>query len=259
MSDEFDAKELDTQKWFSTYNGNTKRLNDEWECYTENGTRQSTGRSLKLIGKKTGPEHAQGKCDAPNYESGLIRSVAKQKYGYFEASMRLPSGRGMWPAFWLIPGATPENDMKPPWPPEIDIMEMVNNDREGPFQVSQFLHGCGSQLDNSLVSEWGCYPLPRGVVNFADGDYHEFAVEWTPKVVYLYVDGKMARSYNFDWDLVPPAGKHSVEDPSTCSRRENGPAEVIVNLAMGGGWPGDIDDAALPQAVEIDYVRTYAY
>ena len=164
----------------------------------------------------------------------------------------------MWPAFWLIPGATSANNFSAPWPPEIDIMEMVNNGREGPLQVTQFMHGCGSELDNSLVSSGGDYST-NGSINFADGKYHQFATEWTPTTVYMYVDGQQARSYNFVWDSKPPSGKYGLEDPTTCANADNGPADVILNLALGGNWPGEIDDGALPQTMEIDYVRVYSF
>jgi len=259
MSDEFSATSLDTAKWISPYKGGVQRLNDEWECYTDNGTRVMTSNGLQLVGKKTGPNHAAADCGAPNYQSGLIRSTGQQKFGYFEASMKMPAGAGMWPAFWLIAGPNAANGFAPTWPPEIDILEMVNNGREGPFQVTQFLHGCGSDLDSSRVSSWGDYPIPYGTMNFADGNYHLFAAEWTPSQLYMYVDGGLARSYNFNWDMKSPLGNYGLVDPSSCSSYDNGPAELIVNLAMGGSWPGDIDDSVLPQALDIDYIRTYSY
>ena len=259
MSDEFNGSALDTKKWLTPYKGGVQRLNDEWECYTDNGTRQMTASTLKLVGEKTGSNHAQSDCGSPNYQSGLIRSSSQQKLGYFEASMKMPAGAGMWPAFWLIAGPNAANNNAPTWPPEIDIMEMVNNGREGPYQITQFLHGCGSDLDDTLVNSWGDYPNPYGAMNFADGKFHQFAVEWTPAQLFMYVDGSIARSYNFNWDLKSPDGSDGLVDPATCSSQDNGPAEVIVNLAMGGSWPGDIDDSALPQTLELDYVRSYSY
>jgi beta-glucanase (GH16 family) len=259
MSDEFNGSSLDTSKWQSTYKGGVKRLNDEWECYSDQGTRAMTGSSLKLSGIKTGAAHAQSTCASPNYQSGLIRSTAQQKFGYFEAALKLPGGAGMWPAFWLIAGPNAANQFAPLWPPEIDVLEMVNNGREGPFQVTQFVHGCGKEADSSLLNSWGDYPSSRGALNFADSSYHLFAVEWTPSSLFMYVDGSLARSYDFNWDMSPPAGETGLSDPSGCSRHEGGPAELILNLAMGGGWPGEIDDSVLPQALEIDYVRAYRY
>jgi beta-glucanase (GH16 family) len=259
MSDEFSVTALDSKKWLPTYNGEIVRLNDEWECFTENGTRPLTGHSLNLVGKKTGSSHSAGaNCASPNYESGMIRSSGSQKYGYFAAAMKLPAGAGMWPAFWLIPAPTSANGNAPAWPPEIDILEMVNNGREGPHQITQFLHGCGSTLDTSLLNASGDYPAGTGGPSFADGAFHEFAVEWTPSTLYLYVDSKIARTYAFDWDMTPPKEQTGLVDPAGCSKHDNGPASLIIDLAMGGQWPGDIDDEALPQTLEIDYVRTYS-
>jgi len=259
MSDEFKGGTLDTAKWLSLYRGDAQTLNDEWECYTDNLTRLMTGVSSQLVTRKVGPAHGRpASCVVPNYESGLIRSSAQQKYGYFEVSVKLPAGRGMWPAAWLIPGPNAANNYWPNWPPEIDIMEMVNNGREGPYQVTQFLHGCGTMVDASLVNQWGDYPSTYGAMNFADGAWHTFAAEWTPTMVYMYVDGVMSRSYSFNWDMATPAGD-GFFSPVTCTPSDNGPAELIVNLAMGGGWAGEVTDAALPQTLEIRYVRVYSY
>jgi beta-glucanase (GH16 family) len=256
VSDEFNGWKLDTTRWLPTYRG-TPRLNDEWECFSEN-QRYLDGRELVLVAEKKGSQHAPGSCNAPNYASGMIRSVGQRKYGYFEAAMKLPAGRGLWPAFWLIPGANAGNGYAPSWPPEIDVMEMVNNGREGPYQITQFLHGCGAELESGLLSYWGDYPSTRGPIDFADGNFHRFAVEWTESNLYLYVDGQLSRSYDFRWDMTP-SWSTSLVPTWNCWAHDNGPAEIIIDLAMGGSWAGDIDDSALPAAVVVDYVRVYDY
>jgi beta-glucanase (GH16 family) len=157
------------------------------------------------------------------------------QYGRFEARMQLPFGQGIWPALWLL-GA---NIDQVPWPDcgEIDIMENIGRE---PNMVHATVHGPGYSGANGIGK---AYTLSRG--KFADA-FHVFALEWEPKALRWYVDGKLHHS------LTPaqlPSGKGWVFDH---------PFYLIVNVAVGGMWPGIPDKTTpFPQRMRVDYVRVY--
>jgi beta-glucanase (GH16 family) len=213
--------------------GSLDHLNDEWSRYRDRDNHVFTPGGLSLVARA--PAGA-----APGaIESGMLRSRWSGEYGVFEIRMRVPAGRGMWPAFWLNP-----EDQR--WPPEIDVVEIVNNGRDTTRQSFHFLHpdppatpdgdgGGASRLDDHQVFRPG--------IDYAQG-FHVFAVEWTPERVRHFVDGKLIADRPFRW-------RH--DDGS-----DGGPAHLLVNLAVGGHWPGPPDDGgALPARLDIDYLRVW--
>ena len=171
------------------------------------------------------------------YTSARLRTQDRfeQRYGRFEARMRLPEGAGLWPAFWLL-GA---NLASAGWPAcgEIDVMEHRGSD---PGTIHGSAHGPGYSGDNPKTDS---YTLP-GNDSFAD-DYHVFAVEWSPGEVHWYVDGKQYHALTAD---SMPSGQPWVFD---------GEMFMIVNLAVGGWFGGDVDDTIFPRSMQVDYVRAY--
>ena len=165
------------------------------------------------------------------------RVYAKQKqgwtYGYIEASIKLPKGKGTWPAFWMMP----VNFRSWPADGEIDIMEEVGYH---PDYVSSSLHANAHVHSNNtqVTHEMYC----KG----AEGEFHKYAIEWTHENITTYVDGKVQLSYNNrglgrdDWPY-------------------DDPFYVILNLAWGGDWGGaqGVDESKLPVTMEIDYVRVF--
>ena len=150
--------------------------------------------------------------------------------------MKLPSGQGVWPAFWLLGGDIETVG----WPAcgEIDAMENIGRE---PTQVHGTIHGPGYSGANAIGAP---YALP-GSVRFAD-DYHIFAVEWEQGEIRWYVDGKLYETRK-KADL--PVGAKWVYDH---------PFFIILNLAVGGDWPGNPDETtAMPQTMMVDYVRAY--
>ena len=129
FSDEFDGTSLDTSKWHTRYiwgGGTVNYLNDEVERFTDNGTHVVSNGTLQLIAKKT--------STGTGYESGMIRSACYQQYGYFEARIKMPNFLGEWPTFWLASQDTV-------WPPEIDIIEAVNNGSDTMIRAYLNVHG----------------------------------------------------------------------------------------------------------------------
>jgi beta-glucanase (GH16 family) len=173
-----------------------------------------------------------------NFTSARLKTqgLFSQQYGRFEARMKLPLGRGLWPAFWLLGDDLPSAG----WPNsgEIDIMESKGSQ---PSTVSGALHGPGFFGGQALV---GYYSLPQS--RFSD-DFHVFSIEWGPKIIRYYVDAHLFQTRTPS-DL-PPSGRWVFDHPFF----------IVLNLAVGGGWPGNPDDSTeFPQRLVVDYVRVYS-
>jgi len=240
FNDEFDGAELDTSKWWTRYvyeDGMLDHLNDEQQLYREKDNHIMTGSSIKLTARKVSDNGPK----AINYESGMLRSKTVMKYGYFEARVKMPPAIGVWPAFWL-------NAEVPPWPPEIDIFEYVNNgveDKANMLHTGVVNHGAQGgaflYVDPKFNKQWTFWTAP---FDFPD-DFHVVSVLWDDTSAATYVDGQMIVQRGYKW----------VYDDGT----DAGYAHVLLNLAIGGEWAGrhGIEDAAFPQSLEIDYVRVY--
>ena len=167
--------------------------------------------------------------------SGRVYAKVKQgwTYGYIEASIKLPKGKGTWPAFWMMP----VNFRSWPADGEIDIMEEVGYH---PDYVSSSLHA------NAHVHSSGTQVTHEMKCEGAEGEFHTYAILWTAKNITTYVDGKVQLSYDNrglgrdDWPY-------------------DDPFYVIFNLAWGGDWGGaqGTDESALPAVMEVDYVRVF--
>lgn len=155
------------------------------------------------------------------YSSGMISSRGRfsQMYGYFEVRARWTGGKGVWPAFWLLPE-------KGGWPPEIDVME-AHGDKPG--VTFQTLHSRFPTKETRTIR------LPAD-----DGEFHTYGTLWLADKISFYVDDKLTGSE------ATPADMHQ-------------PMYVLANLAIGGNWPGDPDAATpFPAKMEIDYVRAWS-
>ena len=167
--------------------------------------------------------------------SGRVYAKVKSgwTYGYIEASIKLPKGKGTWPAFWMMP----VNFRSWPADGEIDIMEEVGYH---PDYVSSSLHA------NAHVHSNGTQVTHEMKCPGAEGEFHTYAILWTAKNITTYVDGKVQLSYDNrglgrdDWPY-------------------DDPFYVIFNLAWGGDWGGaqGVDENALPATMEVDYIRVF--
>ena len=238
-SDEFtgrDGSAPDADKWVIESGGNGWG-NDELQYYTPRSTnvRQEKGQLIIQANKEgfTGPDGVRR-----NYTSGRLKTNDRfsQRYGRFEARIKIPSGQGVWPAFSLL-----GDDLSTAgWPAcgEIDIMENVGSE---PAVVHGSLHGPGYSGTQPLTA---VYKLPKG--SFSDG-FHIFAVEWEPQVVRFFVDGELYATRTPS-DL--PLGKQWVFDH---------PFFLVLNLAVGGSMPGrPAASTPFPQRMLVDYVRVYS-
>lgn len=160
------------------------------------------------------------------YTSGLIETGGDQygypnkftfQYGYMEARIKIPSGQGLWPAFWLWPANYQD-------PPETDIMEIIGS---RPQENNMTIHSTSG--DTGYV-----YTGP----DFSQG-FHIYASEWTPTYIAWFVDGVEVARF------------------SDASRVPQQPMYLLLNLAVGGDWPGPVSDSVLPAAMQVDWVRVY--
>jgi beta-glucanase (GH16 family) len=211
-------------------NGALDHLNDEWSRYRDEQNHVFTPAGLALVARSKG-------ALAPGaISSGMLRSRWTGKYGVFEIRMRAPKGRGLWPAFWLNP-----EDKR--WPPEIDVVELVNDRGPTPDRSFHFLHGAGKSRDQPLVSALDRYGAYVPKQDFS-ADFHVFSVEWTPTRVRHRVDGVLVADRAFRW----------IHDDG----KDAGPAHVLVNLAVGGKWPGPPADASIfPASLVISHLRVW--
>ncbi|MCK9343852.1 MAG: family 16 glycosylhydrolase, partial [Massilibacteroides sp.] len=158
-------------------------------------------------------------------------------YGYFEARILLPKGKGTWPAFWMMPANN--NFSTNPWPDcgEIDIMEEVG---AVPNEVSSSIH---CKAYNHMIGTQKTQKLNIGT---AESEYHTYGCEWTDQVIRFYVDGKLLLSF-------PNEGKGKDTWPFYYA------FYPILNLAWGGSWGGmnGVDESALPLTMKVDYIRVF--
>jgi beta-glucanase (GH16 family) len=172
------------------------------------------------------------------YTSARLKTQHKfaQAYGRFEARIQIPRGQGIWPAFWLLGDDIEQKT----WPAcgEIDIMENIGKE---PFTIHGTIHGPGYSGGKAIGSP---FSLPAGQ-NFADA-FHLYAVEWEPDVIRFYVDDHLY------------ATRTPADLPRDAKWVFDHPFFIILNVAVGGDWPGSPDvTIKFPQTMLVDYVRVY--
>lgn len=238
-SDEFNARDdspVDSAKWVQETGGNGWG-NQELEYYTarpENAFHQGGNLVIKVLQETySGPDKV-----TRDYTSARLKTLGKfsQKYGRFEARIKIPKGQGIWPAFWMMG----DNISKVQWPNcgEIDIMENIGKE---PTLVHGTIHGPGYNGGNGISAP---FALP-GDAPFAD-DFHLYAVEWEPKAIRFYVDDHLY------------ATRTPSDIPKGAKWVYNHPFFMLLNVAVGGEWPGNPDATTqFPQAMLVDYVRVY--
>lgn len=193
---------------------------------------------------------AEGKDSCAVVQNGILNIIAKKvgeevlsirmntskswTYGYFEARLLLPTGKGTWPAFWMMP----KNYKSWPDDGEIDIMEEVGY---RPNYVSSSIH-CKAYYHSIGTQKTG-----EQYVSTAQSEYHVYALEWTDSYISGYVDG--VRHFHFAND------KTGNKD----SWPFNAPFYLKLNLAWGGDWGGaqGLDPSCLPATYKVDYVRVF--
>jgi beta-glucanase (GH16 family) len=245
-SDEFnqsDGSSPDPTKW--TYDiGGGGYGNNELESYTSrtNNARIQGGQLVIEADQETytGPDNI-----TRNYTSARMLTKGKWSwaYGRMEARIKIPRGQGIWPAFWML-GA---NIDSVGWPTcgEIDIMENIGKTSDQGTEHGT-IHGPqtpGTDY-NYYSGVGGTYTLPGGAA-LAD-DFHIYAVEWTPNQIKWFLDTNQ-------FFTATPASL-----PSGATWVFTNPQFFVLNVAVGGNWPGNPDGTTVfPQQMLVDYVRVY--
>lgn len=235
FSDEFEGAELSLARWTTCYwwdkDGCTNLGNNELQWYMPSNVTVDDG-VLTLTAR---PERVPGWEGRPfDFTSGMITSGRyyeedpsqirfESTYGFFEMRAKVPSGQGLWPAFWMLPSSRESK-------PEIDIMEILGH---RPDVLELHFHYRNSEGESrNFGHEVEVADLSR--------DWHVYGVDWSPEAIVWYLDGVEVFRYE-QVDRIPDE-----------------PMYIIVNLAVGGNWPGDPDDTTMfPARMDVDYVRAW--
>ncbi|MCX4918443.1 RICIN domain-containing protein [Streptomyces sp. NPDC060011] len=226
---------VDSSKWQIETGDNVN--NHERQYYTsgnKNAALDGQGH-LVITARKENPSNYQCWYGTCQYTSARLNTSGKfsSTYGHVEARMKIPRGQGMWPAFWMLGSDIGQVG----WPNsgEIDVMENVGFE---PSTVHGTIHGPGYSGSAGIGAG---YSLPNGQA-FADA-FHTFAVDWAPNSITWSVDGTVYQ-------------RRTPADLGGNTWVFNKPFFLILNLAVGGYWPGDPDGStSFPQQLVVDEVK----
>jgi len=220
-SDEFNGDSLDRNNWVAEI-GAGKWGNNELEYYTDRPSNVSVSNgTLKITARKENYNGSQ-------YTSARLKTQGKKsfRYGKIEARIKVPKRMGMWPAFWMLGDDINWNN----WPRcgEIDIMEHINTEDK----IYATCH-----WDKNGHSQYG------GDTWVDCNQFHTYSIEWDQTRIRWYVDGRQFHEMN-------------VYDMSNTEEFHHN-FFILLNMAVGGDWPGFNIDASSPATMEVDYVRVY--
>ena len=263
-SDEFDGKQVDRTKWdFDLGNGFYDYKNHAWvagwgneelQYYTAEPANVSVKDSLLTIRAVKESLHGCG------YTSARLKTRRRdgvplfaKLYGRVEFRAKVPWGKGLWPALWMLP----VDDKYGAWAAsgEIDLMEIVG---EKPHEVLNSIHYGSSWPKRTLHTN--VYPLPgNGTVS----DWHVYAVEWEPGEIRFFVDDVHTSTETFWWSCSKSRGGVGLEarraaDLNPWPAPFDQPFYLLMNVAVGGNFPGAPNsETRFPAELVVDYVRVY--
>lgn len=237
-SDEFDGTELDRSKWTPQYGDGSQYGipgwgNNELQSYTDSPSNLfvQNGR-LNIVAQKQGNQ----------YTSARIRTLGNGEftYGRMEASIKVPTaGQGLWPAFWMLPTDSPYGG----WAAggEIDIAEWING-----MDVAHGTLHHGSAWPSNQQTTGSFNPAGGAITGF-----HTYAIEWDPDEIRWYFDGVLYSQKNLNqW--------FSENAPGDAEAPFDWNFHFILNLAIGGNWPGYPNSSTpFPASLEVDWVRVW--
>jgi len=231
-SDEFSGSSLNTADWnYETGNGSGGWGNNELEYYTNSPKNVFVSNGNLII------EARKESIAGFNYSSARLTTQNKKSftYGRIDIRAKLPKGKGIWPALWML--GSNINTVSWPASGEIDIMELLGHE---PAKTYGTLHYGASS--NTHGSKGSSYTLPTGT--FYDR-FHVFSMEWKQDQIKLFVDDNLFFTLN-------------KADVGSSPYPFNAPFFFIFNVAVGGNWPGSPDaTTTYPQRMIVDYVRVF--
>lgn len=220
LDESFQGTSLNTKLWNTCYlwghSCTDHGGNGELERYTSRNVVVQNG-TMQLV--------SQSKNVAGIYPSGMINSQDRFsfQYGYIEASLKIPSGQGLWPAFWLLPQDDSQSI-------EIDIMEVLGQQPQIDYQVDHFNYGNGRDYLAYLSSD----DLSQG--------FHTYGLLWEPNKLVWYLDGLPTYTIT---------NHNAIPDK---------PMYLILNLAVGGTWPGVPNNSTpFPSSLAAHFIRVWKY
>jgi len=264
-SDEFEGDRVDPAKWdFDIGNGFFDYANHAWiagwgneelQYYTREPENVTVRDSLLTIRAVKESLHGCG------YTSARLKTRKRdgtplftKTYGKFEFRAKVPWGKGLWPALWLLP----QDDRYGGWAAsgEIDVMEIVG---ERPREVLGSIHFGSTFPRRSLVTK--VFKLPG---DSTVADWHVYAVEWEPGAICWSVDGVPWANQDFWWSC-SKTGRSGAGLEASCAADLNPwpapfdqPFYLVMNVAVGGNFPGAPNPQTLfPAELVVDYVRVY--
>jgi len=237
LDENFDGERLNANLW-NTHFPWSGLFKGHLEAYSPKNVSVKDGMLRIKVEKRT--IHANDDPTQPTrpYASGVVTSYGKftQRYGYFEARIKLPTFRGGWPAFWMMPDRGPQAGQS--WQRrsthdggmEIDIMERLCEWGPGLYNCAAHWDGYGRDHKHAQ------FPLPA--YDRTEDDFHAFGLLWEPGRLTWYCDGRK---------------KVTWQNPRVCSV----PAYLKFNVQVGGWATNKVDDGALPDYMLVDYVRVW--
>ena len=230
-SDEFDGQSLNLQSWTYDLGNGCPNL-----CGWGNNELQLYGEQSSVINVASGNLTIRAIDDNGIYRSARIKTKGKVEitYGRVDIRAKLPKGKGIWPAMWML-GANIDSN---PWPGcgEIDIMELIGSE-------PSVVHGTVHYQDNATKA----YRTSTGSTTltgetFSD-KFHVFSAVWDRSRIDWYLDGKLFGSFNY---------------PSESGNIFRLKYYFLMNVAVGGRWPGSPDNTTVfPQEMVVDYIRVF--
>jgi len=230
-SDEFEGNDINRDNWsFEIWEAGN--VNSEWQKYVESTDNYKVENgNLYITATKTGDNNSGG------YSSTRLTSQSKKeyKYGRIEFRAKMPSGKGTWPALWML-GA---NHDQVGWPDcgEIDILEYVG-------YLPNRTHNNIHTRDDFGVTNNGS----NNFVSTAEEDFHIYGITWTNNKIDFYLDDRTNITNTYS-----PTNRTSQNWPFAQN------FYFIMNFAVGGTWGGQdgVDPSIWPQTMVVDYVRVY--
>ncbi|MFV1884529.1 MAG: family 16 glycosylhydrolase [Balneola sp.] len=235
-SDDFSGETINPENW-NFQEVEAGLFNEEWQRYTDseqNAYIENNQLVIKAI-------HESDEHGLNQYTSARLNTANKQswKYGKIAARIKLPYGKGIWPAFWMLGANINENGGDTPWPQsgEIDILELYGTKDDAMVEAN--IHYADSENKHAMMGAVS-YTLDEGI--FAD-DFHIFELEWTKEYIKWFVDGN----------------EYATTDISSFELTEfHEEFFLLLNIAVGGTWAGRPDDSTpFPQYMYVDWIRVY--
>jgi beta-glucanase (GH16 family) len=262
--DEFEGREIDRTKWdFDLGNGFYDYKNHAWipgwgneelQYYTDSPVNASVQDGQLTIRAVKESLHGCG------YTSARLKTRRRDGtplfttlYGRVEFRAKVPWGKGLWPALWMLP----QDDRYGGWAAsgEIDLMEIVG---EKPHEVLNSIHFGSTYPKRTLITT--VHALPAGSLV---SDWHDYAVEWEPGEIRFYVDGVQTCTYGHWWSCSKLKDSQGVDAKKAADLNPwpapfDQPFYLVMNVAVGGNFPGaPNDETRFPAELVVDHVRVY--